>query len=118
MRTHLRKLATNWQTAFNARQEQNEAAGHASASSVFPKIPTLYGVIVSHTIMAFVSYDASFPDAPLRTVAIFDFGLEGYDVWNSLAIAIFVIHARNRLLELGEFLPSVENTTEETDPDL
>lgn len=73
------------------------------------ELPTLYGVIASHTVMAFVSYvlpTSSSPKGSLRTVAIFDFGGdEGFDVWNSFAIAIFVIHCRNRMQELKEFLP-------------
>ena len=89
---------------------------HADA----PEPPTLYGVIASHTVMAFVSYVA--PTGPnqspsLRMIAMFDFGEDGYDVWNSLAIAIFVIHCRNRMRELGEFLPEPKIVCPR-DPDL
>lgn len=83
--------------------------------------PTLYGVIASHTVMAFVSYVLPtdlHPKGSLRTVAIFDFGVdEGFDVWNSFAIAIFVIHCRNRMKELQDFLPE-PIVIRQRDPDL
>lgn len=84
------------------------------------ELPTLYGVIASHTIMAFVSYvlpTEPNPKGSLRTIAIFDLGEEDYDVWNSFAIAIFVIHCRNRLQELKEFLPEPV-VAQQRDPDL
>ena len=83
--------------------------------------PTLYGVIASHTVMAFVSYvvpTTAHPKGSLRTIAIFDFGGdEGFDVWNSFAIAIFVIHCRNRMKEMQDFLPKPVVVLER-DPDL
>jgi hypothetical protein len=84
------------------------------------ELPTLYGVIASHTVMAFVSYvlpTEPNPKGSLRTIAIFDFGEEGYDVWNSLAVAIFAIHCRNRMQELKEFLPEPV-VVRRRDPDL
>lgn len=84
------------------------------------EIPTLYGVIASHTVMAFVSYvlpTEPNPKGSLRTVAIFDFGEDGHDVWNSLAIAIFAIHCRNRMQDLREFLPE-PTIVHNRDPDL
>lgn len=79
-----------------------------SSSSMALEAPTLYGVSASHTIMAFVSYMPKSKENPvpgLRLIAMFDFGKEGFDVWNGLAAAIFVIHCRNRMMELKEYLP-------------
>lgn len=84
-----------------------------------PEIPTLYGVSASHTVMAFVSYappTESKAPAALRLIAVFDFGKEGYDVWNSLAVSIFVVHCRNRMIELKETLPEASSSSE-ADPD-
>lgn len=83
-------------------------------------VPTLYGVSASHTIMAFVSYlpptkDNRMPG--LRLIAMFDFGKEGFDVWNALAAAIFVVHCRNRMMQLKEYLPELETSVKE-DPDV
>lgn len=102
----LGKLHNQWNEAFDI---YNQQGGSASTSGPAPEeTPTLYGVIASHTVMAFVSYVAPTEEdgkASLRMIAMFDFSEEGYDVWNSLAIAIFVIHCRNRMKELKEFLP-------------
>jgi hypothetical protein len=88
--------------------------------TVLPEVPTLYGITASHTVMAFVSYVAPTEQKEkpqLRLIALFDFGKEGYDVWNSLAVAIFVTHCRNRMMQLKEYLPEPELWSEE-DPDL
>jgi hypothetical protein len=88
--------------------------------SVVPEVPTLYGITASHSVMAFVSYapaDRERDQPQLRLIAMFDFSKEGYDVWNSLAIAIFVIHCRNRMMQLSECLSEPEVLLEE-DPDL
>jgi hypothetical protein len=87
---------------------------------VVPEVPTLYGVTASHTVMAFVSYAPSTEDKEvpqLRLIAMFDFGKEGYDVWHALAVAIFITHCRNRMMQLKEVLPEPELPAED-DPDL
>lgn len=105
---------------------QRTLAAHATASSFTStstsslEAPTLYGVSASHTIMAFVSYlpiskENRIPG--LRLIAMFDFGKEGFDVWNALAAAIFVVHCRNRMMELREYLPEPEMRVQD-DPDV
>jgi hypothetical protein len=107
----LGQLHNRW---FEARQAQlSEGIDNV------PEIPTLYGVSASHSLMAFVSYappTESKAPATLRLVAMFDFGKEGYDVWNSLAVSIFVVHCRNRMIELKESLPEPQSFSE-ADPD-
>ncbi|EMD69396.1 hypothetical protein GGP41_004613 [Bipolaris sorokiniana] len=95
-----------------------EAEQHGD--SVVPEVPTLYGITASHSVMAFVSYAPGNNDRDqpqLRLIAMFDFNKEGYDVWNSLAMAIFIIHCRNRMMQLSECLSGPETLTQE-DPDL
>jgi hypothetical protein len=121
----LGKRAEQWREAFEERRRQDEQLKDELSGSIDgeyeagPDLPTLYGVVACHTIMAFVSYDVHAATPLLRTVAMFDLGQEGYDVWNSLAIAIFVIHCRNRLIQLRDSVPVVEpeKTTTESDPD-
>jgi hypothetical protein len=117
----LGKLAHLWRLAFQERDAQDKSISADKSAAVdygaVPELPTLYGVTTSHTLMAFVSYDPQAPDAPLRTIAIFDLGQEGYDVWNSLAIAIFISHCRNRLLQLQDSIPEPESLLTESDPD-
>jgi len=102
----LGKLHNRWNEAFDTYDKENSSdPNHVAAPE---ETPTLYGVIASHTVMAFVSYVAATEanaKASLRMIAMFDFSEEGYDVWNSLAIAIFIVHCRNRMKQLKEFLP-------------
>jgi hypothetical protein len=113
MTRKLHKLHQQWDDAMLS----HDKTGLVAAPE---ELPTLYGVIASHTVMAFVSYvlpTEPNPKGSLRTIAIFDFGEEGYDVWNSLAVAIFAIHCRNRMQELKEFLPEPV-VAHRRDPDL
>lgn len=116
----LNKRADQWREALQVRrmqEEQFKGKGRAQDVEDRPEITTLYGIVAIHTIMAFVAYDINATRPLLRTVAMFDLGQEGYDVWNSLAIAIFVIHCRNRLIQLKDALPEPEPRNTDTDPD-
>lgn len=110
----LGRLHELWHDALQI--EQAEQRG----DTIVPEVPTLYGITASHSVMAFVSYapPTETKEQPqLRLIAMFDFAKEGYDVWNSLAMAIFVIHCRNRMMQLTECLSEPEVSAEE-DPDL
>ncbi|KAF2736100.1 hypothetical protein EJ04DRAFT_463485 [Polyplosphaeria fusca] len=101
--------ASQWSEAFALQASANASSSRRSSLSsepTTPDVPTLYGIVTSHTVMAFVCYEPVAPKPFLRTVALFDFSQEGYDVWNALAIAIFCIHCRNRMIQLQEFLPN------------
>lgn len=113
----LGRLHEFWQTTLAARTTTQSTT---SSSSTTLEVPTLYGVSASHTIMAFVSYLPPTKEnrtPGLRLIAMFDFGKEGFDVWNALAAAIFVVHCRNRMMQLKEYLPQPEVPQQE-DPDL
>ncbi|KAF2626786.1 hypothetical protein BU25DRAFT_394045 [Macroventuria anomochaeta] len=113
----LGRLHELWQSTLAARAATQS---FTSSSSTALEVPTLYGVSASHTIMAFVSYLPPSREnrAPgLRLIAMFDFGKEGFDVWNALAAAIFVVHCRNRMMQLKEYIPEPEVRVEE-DPDV
>jgi hypothetical protein len=114
----LGKLHDRWNEAFDTYDKENSSQPNYVAAP--EETPTLYGVIASHTVMAFVSYVApteAQTKASLRMIAMFDFSEEGYDVWNSLAIAIFIVHCRNRMKQLKEFLPEPA-VLYPSDPDL
>jgi lactate dehydrogenase-like 2-hydroxyacid dehydrogenase len=116
-RAMLHKLGDLYDQWYDAlRIQEAEERGDVDV----PEVPTLYGVTASHTVMAFVSYAPPTEETEqpqLRLIAMFDFGLEGYDVWHALAMAIFVTHCRNRMMQLKEVIPEPELLTE-TDPDL
>lgn len=113
----LGRLHELWQSTLAVR---TAAQFFGSSSSMALDVPTVYGVSASHTIMAFVSYLPPSKEnrvPGLRLIAMFDFGKEGFDVWNALAAAIFVVHCRNRMMQLKEYLPEPEVRIEE-DPDV
>jgi len=62
--------------------------------------PTMYGIVLTHTVMAFVALVPG--QEGLKQIATLDYGDARYDVWNALAAAIYIIHCRNRLMELRE----------------
>jgi hypothetical protein len=110
----LNHLYERWYDALGIQQAEERG------DMIIPEVPTLYGVTASNAIMAFVSYAPPTGDKEspqLRLIAMFDYGKGGYDVWHSLAIAIFVTHCRNRMMQLKECLPEPTSVTAE-DPDL
>jgi hypothetical protein len=110
----LSKLHAQWHEALHIQAAEDRM------DSVVPEVPTLYGITASHSVMAFVSYappTESKEQPQLRLIAMFDFNKEGFDVWNSLALAIFIVHCRNRMMQLKECLQEPELSTEE-DADL
>jgi hypothetical protein len=113
----LRKLDRLYSLWHKALRYQSQAEG---TDTTVPEVPTLYGVASSHTVVAFVSYAPPTQDHPtsrLRLIASLDFGKEEADVWNSLAIAIFVIHCRNRMAQLKDYLPELPCPVVQEDPD-
>jgi hypothetical protein len=112
----LRKLAglyEKWQDTLRSRSFRE-------GSTSTPAVPTLYGITTSHTVVAFVSYSPPTEESParLRLIGTLDFGKGEADVWNSLAVAIFIIHCRNRMIQLADYLPEPTCTLLEEDPDL
>lgn len=64
------------------------------------EMPTLYGVAIKYTVVAFLTHDTTKPQQAVRSLAVFDMQQKGQDVWNGLAVAILFVRARNYLLEL------------------
>lgn len=82
------------------------------------ELPTLYGLVIAHTIVAVVTLNANAPDKPVRSIALFDLSDDQQDVWNACAIAIVVVLARNYLVSLRQFdSQSAEHPQNTSDPD-
>jgi hypothetical protein len=70
------------------------------------KIPTIYGLVASHTVFAIVSYSAyRNEDDCLRTIGVYNYADMPMDVWNSIAIMCLVVHCRDKLVEFWDPLP-------------
>ena len=66
------------------------------------KLPTLYGIMVKYSVVAFMTWDSSQEGKPLRNIGVFDLKKGGQDVWHAIAIAILVVKARNDLMALRQ----------------
>ena len=93
-------------------------------------LPPLYAIVVSFTVIGIVSYVAEgtgnhpigSPSNHLRTIGTYHFHNADYDVWNAFAVAILVIHCRNKLIEVLESgrVPDYDGTDvveDDEDPD-
>ncbi|KAL9041612.1 MAG: hypothetical protein Q9214_004047 [Letrouitia sp. 1 TL-2023] len=81
------------------------------------ELPTLYGIVVTYSVVSFVTYDARFPGKQVQSMGTYDFSQTGGTVWLGLAVSIYLIKARNYLIELEEagfFGPKV---VYDSDPD-
>lgn len=129
MTAKLSRLASRYRDAFRVEQsvESDDGGdGEDGGESYDPpsedmlyshKLPSLYGFVISHTIVAVVNYDITAFAPKLRIIATFDFGEPGYDVWNALGVAIVAVHCRNKMMELAPVMPAVESEIEDSDPD-
>ena len=81
-----------------SKQRERERASSTTAEE---PLPTLYGIVIARTIMAFVTYDAALEESNVRNLALFNWRDQGQDVWNALAVALMVVQAREVLLAIG-----------------
>lgn len=65
-------------------------------------LPTLYGIVIKYTVLAFVTYDVANPEREVKSLALFDFQHHGQDVWHALSIAILMVRARDYLVRLRD----------------
>ena len=80
-------------------------------------LPTIFGIIVKRTGVGFITYDAGAPGKAVRNMGVWDLAKVGQDVWHAFAIAIFMICARNYLLELEKAGMLGEQIEDSDDPD-
>jgi hypothetical protein len=98
----LGKIAARYRKAFRVLQStEGSPVSKASSQYSYP-IPTLYAMVASHALIAVMAYrpEDETPDA--KPIAFFDMKQSNYDVWNSLALAITVCHARNVQMRIAE----------------
>lgn len=91
----LKKLHASWQDALAGLDRNDET-------------PPIYGVVVTRSVVAVVSYVVAVPDNAgsaaddLRIIKVVDFGKADYDVWNSFVLAILAVHCRNIINKMAE----------------
>lgn len=98
----LKKLAVRHQTALE------EASQDQSTTTEMKQIeaPLLIGFLICGPVVALMTYDLDLAkddeDVDGKFFSQFDFAERGQDVWNSLSIAIVVMHIRNTMVRLAE----------------
>ena len=120
----LARLAARYRAAFRVLEStENSPASKASTQYSYP-VPTLYAIVSSHALIALMAYKPDDPKPDAKPVAFLDMTDSNYDVWNALALAIMVCHARNvqvRIAEdtgLGVQVPGRKRRAVSEDPDL
>ncbi|KAI4165509.1 MAG: hypothetical protein LQ342_000920 [Letrouitia transgressa] len=81
------------------------------------ELPTLYGIVITYTVVSFVTYDAHFPGKQVQSMGTYDFSQTGGTVWLGLAVSIYLIKARNYLIELEEAGFYGHKVVYDSDPD-
>lgn len=84
----------------------DENSSDEDEQSYVHDLPTLYGIVIKHTLVSVVTHDTVFPEGAVKCLGVFDFQNAGQDVWHALAVSIVFIRARNDLLLLkaeGEY---------------
>ncbi|KAK4990437.1 hypothetical protein LTR66_006794 [Elasticomyces elasticus] len=125
IRAKLEALADQWANALRIDPSvaSSPTAVQPEAKAFKQTPPTLYGIVITHTLVAVVAYLPMQATPALKTVAIFDFGDADYNVWNELAVAILVCHARNVAGTYKDILEEVmggaekESKGDQEDPD-
>lgn len=101
------KLQAESSTSAAKRQKTGIATSATSASTstmtgpVYKRrLPVVFGLTIAHSVVGICSHDASKPGKPIRNLATFNFGKDGQDVWNGLAVAILIVWVRNSLVRI------------------
>lgn len=87
----------------NTDDDKDENYNGKNESPVFERdLPTLYGIVIKYSVLAFVTYDVANPDREVKSLALFDFQHHGQDVWHALSVAILMVRARDYLVRLRD----------------
>lgn len=98
----LARLATRYRNAFRVLQStETSPASRASTQYSYP-VPTLYGIVASHALIAIMAYRPDDPTPDAKPIAFFDMNDSNYDVWNSLALSILMCHVRDVQVRIAE----------------
>ncbi|KAI4255132.1 MAG: hypothetical protein LQ352_002702 [Teloschistes flavicans] len=85
------------------RAEFFDCTDPVSGEPVYTKeLPTLYGVVITFSVVTLLTHDSKFPDKPVQSMGCYDFSYLEQDVWHAFAVAIVFVKARDYLIMLKE----------------
>jgi len=98
-----RRLAARYREALQVQRSVELSPEGSEHTQLSYPLPTIYAIIGSEAKLALMAYDPKKgPDEVCEPIAFFDFDNVGYDVWNSLAFAIAICHARNVQMDIAQ----------------
>lgn len=98
-----KRLAARYREALQVQRSVELSPEGSENTMLSYPLPTFYAIIGSDAKLALMAYDPKKGlDEVCEPIAFFDFDDVGYDVWNSLALAIAVCHARNVQMVIAE----------------
>ncbi|RVD84456.1 uncharacterized protein DFL_006205 [Arthrobotrys flagrans] len=66
------------------------------------QLAVIYGITVYNCVAALSSLCCDNPDADVKTHVVLDWTDVGLDIWNAIAVAIFIVSCRNDILDSDE----------------
>lgn len=121
-----RRLAAEYRETLQVQRSVELSPEGSDHTQLSYPLPTIYAIIGSEAKLALMAFDPKKgEDEVCEPIAFFDFDDVGYDVWNSLALAIAICHARNVQMVIADETgiglrqPDLEDydEDEEEDPD-
>ncbi|KAK5118237.1 hypothetical protein LTR85_008217 [Meristemomyces frigidus] len=102
VRRKMARLHARYEEVFRVRRSIETTPSSASTKLSYP-VPQLYAIIASHTFIALMAYRPELvAEGQIKLVSHFNMEDKNYDVWNALALAIIVCHARNMQMRIAE----------------
>ncbi|KAF7196616.1 hypothetical protein HII31_01986 [Pseudocercospora fuligena] len=97
-----RELAKRWKNAFRvARSVEFSPASRSSNHTLLSyELPTFYVIAASYTLACVMAYRVDTDEC--SPMAYLDFQDPNYDVWNSLAMALVICHARDVQVRIAD----------------
>ncbi|KAK6363828.1 hypothetical protein TWF730_001235 [Orbilia blumenaviensis] len=114
MKSMASELRTRYQHQHPPREilPPSNSAGGAEGPR---QLAVIYGITVYNCVAALSSLGCDNPEADVKTHVILDWTDVGLDIWNAIAVAIFIVSCRNDVLDSDEGVRF--NPTQQPDED-
>ncbi|EKG13482.1 hypothetical protein MPH_09350 [Macrophomina phaseolina MS6] len=115
MVTRLTKLKQEWLNNIAITQD-TDADGTPIQVDEVCEPPTIYGIIISHLMVCLVALEDEDNGAAEPRIHAFSWNSmakPAYDVWNTITMAIMVMHCRNTMLSLKNIMNDFDRCAEQ-----
>ncbi|KAK6356573.1 hypothetical protein TWF718_000924 [Orbilia javanica] len=100
----MKSMANELQAKYQQSPRKKTPLGDDIESMDTParQLAVIYGITVYNCVAALSSLSSSDPDADVKTHVVLDWTDVGLDIWNAIAVAIFIVSCRNDILDSDE----------------